>query len=89
MASILNADPGSNGMPIHKSSTTWPNRSQLVVAVRETNPVSFTDWIKGDLDVATLVPWPFDEGLPGARERVKLSSQRRSRDVRSSTQMGT
>ncbi len=46
--------------------------AQLVVAVRGTNPLSFTDWIEGDLDVATLVPWPFGSGTPSAH-RAKLS----------------
>ncbi len=46
--------------------------AQLVVAVRGTNPLSFTDWIEGDLDVATLVPWPFGSGTPSA-QRAKLS----------------
>jgi lipase (class 3) len=46
--------------------------SQLVVAVRGTNPLSFTDWIKGDLDVATVVPWPFDKGTPND-QRAQLS----------------
>jgi Lipase (class 3) len=46
--------------------------SQLVVAVRGTNPLSFTDWIAGDLDVATLVPWPFDQQTQGKR-RASLS----------------
>jgi hypothetical protein len=49
--------------------------SQLVVAVRGTNPLSFTDWIKGDLDVATVVPWPFDKGTPsGQRARLSRST---------------
>jgi hypothetical protein len=46
--------------------------SQLVVAVRGTNPLSFTDWIAGDLDVATLVPWPFDQQAQSDR-RASLS----------------
>ncbi|HVO23289.1 MAG TPA: hypothetical protein VMW56_06635 [Candidatus Margulisiibacteriota bacterium] len=42
--------------------------SQLVVAVRGTNPLSCTDWTKGDLDVATVVRWPF-----GGGQRATLS----------------
>lgn len=42
------------------------------MAVRGTNPISVTDWIRGDLDVATLVPWPFDDG-PQSTERAKVS----------------
>ncbi len=36
------------------------NRARYVVAVRGTNPVSLSDWLLGDLNVASSVPWPFD-----------------------------
>ena len=32
---------------------------QYVIAVRGTNPVSASDWLRGDLTVATTVKWPF------------------------------
>src|SRR6476660_8902773 len=32
---------------------------QYVIAVRGTNPVSASDWLRGDLAVATTVKWPF------------------------------
>jgi hypothetical protein len=32
---------------------------QYVIAVRGTNPVSGSDWLRGDLAVATTVKWPF------------------------------
>jgi len=32
---------------------------QYVIAVRGTNPVSASDWLRGDLIVATTVKWPF------------------------------
>jgi lipase (class 3) len=35
------------------------NRDRYVVAVRGTNPISVHDWTYGDLNVATLVEWPF------------------------------
>jgi hypothetical protein len=36
--------------------------TRFVVAVRGTNPISLTDWMRGDLDVAQPAPWPFGDG---------------------------
>ena len=53
-------------------SAAKPQR--LVVAVRGTNPIALTDWIKGNLDVAHPVPWPFRDGAHGDERRVSGST---------------
>ncbi|HBZ71193.1 MAG TPA: hypothetical protein DEP35_16255 [Deltaproteobacteria bacterium] len=40
------------------------NPQRLAVAIRGTDPISITDWTRGDLDVAQPSPWPF--GAAGA-----------------------
>lgn len=48
--------------------------SQVVIAVRGTNPVSVFDWLLGDLMVARQVPWSY--GRPGdvADARISFST---------------
>jgi hypothetical protein len=47
-----------------------------VIAVRGTNPISFTDWLFGDFDVSRTVAWPFDAGA-----RVSMSTALGLRDL--------
>jgi hypothetical protein len=43
---------------MYVARATSPTR--YVVAVRGTNPLSMSDWVFGDFNVATTVAWPFD-----------------------------
>jgi hypothetical protein len=47
------------------------DHSQIVIAVRGTNPISLFDWFFGDLVVAEQVPWPY--GNPAATPGAKIS----------------
>jgi hypothetical protein len=47
--------------------------SQLVIAVRGTNPISGFDWLFGDLMVRRQVPWPYGQS-PDAAARVSFST---------------
>jgi len=67
----VEADFDSSAMFVARSAAE-PQR--LVVAVRGTNPISLTDWIKGNLDVAHPVPWPFRDGAQGDERRVSGST---------------
>src|SRR5271154_1383480 len=33
--------------------------NKLVIAIRGTNPLSLTDWIRGDLTVTAMKSWPY------------------------------
>ena len=40
--------------------------ARYVVAIRGTNPIAATDWLFGDFQVATTVPWPHAPAADGA-----------------------
>jgi len=47
-------------------------QSELVIAVRGTNPIAFSDWDVGDFKVAQQVEWPF--APPAEMAKVSLST---------------